>query len=176
MTWFRRQVAGSYTRYDDLSGLGKKSYQDKFVQSPIWTHCKCTPAIRGAVLAEVGPQHEAGHRLLGASERQSLGSSEPYWGWRRPSLNYVGMRGAQPDFGWIQVPLPGHGEREPERSHELCKRFPKTQRFSFPPPDNHSRPTGHPPQAPCRWTQCSYKPRSSPPLPGREDVQSLHFF
>lgn len=54
MPWYRRQVAGYYIRYDDLFWLGKKSYQGKFVQSQIWTHCKCAPAISGAVLAEMG--------------------------------------------------------------------------------------------------------------------------
>lgn len=97
------------------------------------------------------PQREAGHRLLGASEWQSLGSSEPPWGWRRPPLNYVGMGGAQPALGWVQVPLPRHGERESQRSHELRERFPKTQRLGFPPPpDSHGPPAGPPPQAPCR--------------------------
>lgn len=114
------------------------------------------------------PQREAGHRLLGASEWQSLGSSEPPWGWRRPPLNYVGMGGAQPALGWVQVPLPRHGERESQRSHELRERFPKTQRLGFPPPPTA---TARPPA-----------PRPRPhagdtvPLRGGEDVQSSPFF
>lgn len=100
------------------------------------------------------PQREAGHRLLGASEWQSLGSSEPPWGWRRPSLNYVGMGGAQPALGWVQVPLPRHGERESQRSHELRERFPKTQRLGFPPP-RQPRPARRPPApGPMPGTQC----------------------
>lgn len=52
--WFRRQAAGYRTGREDLFWLGKKSYQDKFVQSQLWTHCKRTPASSGVVLAEVG--------------------------------------------------------------------------------------------------------------------------
>ncbi|KAF6280906.1 hypothetical protein mRhiFer1_009288 [Rhinolophus ferrumequinum] len=63
--------------------------------------CTGRPLL-GGVLAEAGLQHETGCRLLVAGERQSLGCSDPCWGWRRLSLNWD-EQSPEPALGWVQA-------------------------------------------------------------------------